>query len=164
MSLMARIAVHKSKRVGGLDYGAKRVIVTALLVWLHSAVGRGWEHKLDSSMFVTNGQCTDWFGTVLQKSSQVLVEGRWLYSGQMEWRAGGQVAQLWESVEEKASQRVVQDLRRPGITAAITYKNPQQNSPPLLNLNLVSGYLLFNTVYRATHLFRGLFLFYLSCI
>lgn len=52
-------------------------------------------------MFVTNGQCTDWFGTVLQKSSQVLVEGRWLYSGQMEWKTDGQVAQLWESVEEK---------------------------------------------------------------
>ena len=77
---------------------------------------------------------------------------------------GGQVEQLLESVDEKASQRVVQDLRRAGIIAVVTYKNLQQNSPPLLNLNLVSGYLLFNTAYRATYLFRRRFLFYLSCI
>jgi len=41
---------------------------------------------------------------------------------QVEWKADGQLAQLVECVDWKASRKVVQDLRRAGITAAITYR------------------------------------------
>ena len=66
--------------------------------------------------------------------------------GPVEWRAYEQAAQLVECVD---------DPRRAGISAAITYKNPQQNIP--LSLYLVSGYLLFNAGYRRHTCFEGLF-------
>ena len=73
--------------------------------------------------------------------------------GPVEWRAYEQAAQLGSCVD---------DPRRAGISAAITYKNPQQNIP--LSFCLVSGYLLFNAGYERHTCFEGLFCICPGCV
>lgn len=156
MSLLARTAVHKARRVGGLDTrGVERVFVADLSVWFRLAVGLGWKHTLDSSMFVTNGSGTDLFGaastTAFYTGGSLRVDGSTPGGVEGGWTACTTGGVRWLESFSKSSSRSKESRHHCCYNIQVPFKNPQQNIPPLLSLYLVSGYLLFNTGYRAAH-------------